>query len=72
MTYKIYKVFLLVLMIGVISLGAFAQNANSTRPRHSRSSKWCCSRWGDRHADEYRHHTTTHHHLSQRRFLHFR
>ena len=30
MTYKIYKVFLLVLMIGVISLGAFAQNANST------------------------------------------
>ncbi|MFZ0518989.1 MAG: carboxypeptidase-like regulatory domain-containing protein, partial [Acidobacteriaceae bacterium] len=30
MTYKIYKVFLLFLMVGVISLGAFGQTANST------------------------------------------
>ena len=30
MTYKFYKVFLLFLMVSVISLGAFAQNANST------------------------------------------
>ncbi len=30
MTYKIHTVFLLLLMVSVISLGAFAQNANST------------------------------------------